>query len=54
MDLNNITKEDFVNELIINEDFSGFYYPLESKLLSLDFDFEQMKNDFEQWLILNS
>jgi hypothetical protein len=54
LDLNTITKEDFVNELILSDDLSGFYLPNEKVLLSLDFDFEEMKDKFENWLELNS
>lgn len=53
IDLNKITKEDFVNALIISDDVAEFYYPREEKLLSLDFDFEEMKDEFEKWLIGN-
>ena len=53
IDLNTITKEEFVNQLILSDDLSGFYIPREQKLLSFDFDFEQMKVEFEEWLILN-
>ena len=54
LDLNTITKEDFVNELILSDDLSDFYLPNEKVLLSLDFDFEEMKDKFEKWLELNS
>ena len=54
LDLNTITKEDFVNELILSDDLSDFYLPNEKVLLSLDFDFEEMKEKFENWLELNS
>ena len=54
LDLNTITKEDFVNELILSEDLSDFYFQNEEVLLSLDFDFEEMKDKFENWLELNS
>ncbi len=54
LDLNTITKEDFVNELILSDDLSDFYLPNEKVLLSLDFDFEEMKDRFENWLELNS
>lgn len=51
IDLNTITKEEFVNQLILNyEDCKEFYDPREKKLLYLDFDFEEMKKDFENWL----
>lgn len=53
IDLNTITKEEFVNELIISEDVDSFYIPREQILLSLDFDFEEMKKEFENWLIEN-
>ena len=53
IDLNTITKEEFVDKLILSQDLSDFYKPREQKLLSLDFDFEEMKHDFENWLILN-
>lgn len=53
IDLNTISKEEFVNQLILSNDLSDFYIPREQKLLSLDFDFEEMKEDFEQWLIAN-
>ena len=48
-----ITKEEFVNELILSNDVADFYNPREQKLLSLDFDFEEMKADFEKWMIEN-
>ena len=54
LDLNTITKEDFVNELILSDDLSDFYLPNEKVLLSLDFDFEEMKDKFENWLEINS
>ena len=54
LDLNTITKEDFVNELILSDDLTDFYLPNEKVLLSLDFDFEEMKEKFENWLELNS
>ncbi len=53
IDLNTITKEAFVNELILSDDVAGFYNPREQKLLSLDFDFEEMKVEFENWMIEN-
>lgn len=53
IDLNTITKEDFVNELILSDDAAEFYTPREKELLSLNFDFEEMKADFEEWLINN-
>ena len=53
IDLNTITKEEFVNELILSNDVSDFYNQREQKLLSLDFDFEEMKKEFENWLITN-
>lgn len=53
IDLNTITKEKFVEELIMSEDASDFYLPREQKLLSLDFDFEKMKEEFEIWMIEN-
>lgn len=54
LDLNTITKEDFVNELILSDDLADFYLPNEKVLLSLDFDFEEMKEKFENWLEINS
>lgn len=54
IDLNTISKEKFVNQLILSSDLSDFYIPREQKLLSLDFDFDQMKQEFEMWLALNS
>lgn len=54
LDLNTISKEDFVNELILSDDLSDFYLPNEKVLLSLDFDFEEMKEKFENWLEINS
>lgn len=53
INLNTITKKEFVNELILSTEVSSFYNPREQKLLSLDFDFEEMKNEFEIWLIIN-
>jgi hypothetical protein len=54
LNLNTITKEDFVNELILSDDLSDFYLPNEKVLLSLDFDFEEMKEKFENWLEIHS
>ena len=54
IDLNTITKEEFVSALILSDDASEFYNPREEKLLSLDFDFEEMKDEFENWLIENN
>ena len=53
IDLNTITKEEFVNQLIFSDDVDDFYTPREQKLLSLDFDFDEMKVEFEEWLIKN-
>jgi hypothetical protein len=53
IDLNTITKEEFVNQLIFSDDVIDFYTPREQKLLSLDFDFDEMKIEFEEWLIKN-
>jgi len=53
INLNTITKKEFVNELILSDDVDSFYRPREKQLLSLDFDFDQMKVEFEQWLIEN-
>ena len=53
IDLNTITKKDFANELLMSEDCNEFYLAREKQILSLDFDFDQMKKDFENWLILN-
>jgi len=53
LDLNTITKEQFAEELLFSNDVDGFYYPREKEILSLDFDFEEMKAEFEQWLIEN-
>jgi hypothetical protein len=53
INLNTITKTEFVNELILSADIASFYNPRELKLLSLDFDFEEMKNEFENWLEIN-
>ena len=50
LNLNTITKEDFVNELLLSEDLSDFYSQNEETLLSLEFDFEEMKQKFEMWL----
>jgi hypothetical protein len=52
-DLNTTSKQDFVNFLILSDDVSGFYNPREQKLLSLDFNFEDMKIEFENWLEMN-
>ena len=54
LDLNTITKEDFVTELIMSDDVADFYYPREKQLLSMDFDFDAMKAEFEAWLEENS
>jgi hypothetical protein len=53
INLNTITKEEFVNELILSDDVADFYNPREQKLLSFDFDFEEMKTEFENWMIEN-
>lgn len=53
IDLNTITKEEFVNELIFSDDAAEFYNPREQMLLSMNFDFEEMKLEFENWLIMN-
>jgi hypothetical protein len=53
LDLNTITKEQFVEELLMSDDCNDFYLPREKQLLSLDFNFEDMKQDFENWLINN-
>ena len=53
IDLNTITKTEFVNELILSTEVSSFYNPREQELLSFNFDFEDMKNQFENWLIIN-
>ena len=50
---NTITKEQFVEELLMSDDCNDFYLPREKQLLSLDFDFEEMKQEFENWLINN-
>lgn len=52
-DLNTTSKQDFVNFLILSDDVSDFYNPREQKLLSLDFNFEDMKIEFENWLEMN-
>jgi hypothetical protein len=51
--LNTITKEEFANEMLLSDDCESFYLPREQKILSLDFDIEEMKAEFEQWLIEN-
>ena len=53
LDLNTISKEEFVNELICSSDVDGFYLPREQILLSMNFDFEKMKEEFENWMIEN-
>ena len=53
LDLNTISKTDFVNELLLSDDCNDFYLPREKQLLSLDFDFDAMKKEFENWLINN-
>lgn len=54
INLNTISKEDFANELLLmSEDCSDFYNPREKQILSLNFDFDQMKKEFENWLINN-
>lgn len=53
IDLNTISKEDFANELLLSEDCSEFYYEHEEKILNLSFDFEELKEKFEQWMIEN-
>lgn len=52
-DLSTITKQQFVEELLFSSDVDSFYYPREKQLLEMDFDFEEMKAEFEQWLIEN-
>ena len=54
INLNTITKSEFADFLLCNDDVEEFYYPRESKILSLDFDFEELKEEFEAWLIINS
>jgi len=53
LDLNTVSKEKFVEELLISDDCNDFYLPREQKLLSMDFDFDEMKKEFENWLIQN-
>lgn len=53
IDLNTITKTDFANELLMSDDCNDFYLPREKQILSLNFDFDKMKKDFENWLINN-
>ncbi len=53
IDLATITKEEFVNELILSDDVASFYNPRDQKLLSLDFDLEEMKSEFEDWMSQN-
>ena len=53
IDLNTITKEQFVEALLISDDAEPFFLPREQKLYSMDFDFEEMKQEFENWLINN-
>ena len=53
LDLNTITKEDFVTELLMSEDCNDFYLPREKELLSMNFDLKKKKKDFENWLINN-
>ena len=53
IDLNTITKEDFANELLMSDDCNEFYLQREKQILSLDFDFDKMKKEFENWLINN-
>ena len=53
INLNTITKEQFAEELLMSDDCNDFYLPREKEILSLNFDFEEMKKDFENWLINN-
>ena len=53
LDLNTITKEEFVTELLMSDDCNDFYLPREQELLSLNFDFEEIKQEFEKWLTEN-
>ncbi len=53
IDLNTITKEEFAETLLMENDLSGFYLPREKEILAMSFDFEKMKGDFELWLIEN-
>jgi hypothetical protein len=53
INLNTISKEDFANELLMSDDCNSFYLPREKQILSLDFDFDLMKKEFENWLINN-
>lgn len=50
IDLNTISKQDFANELLIQEAFSEFYNKHEGEILTLSFDFEKLKEEFEDWL----
>lgn len=50
INLNTTSKEDFVSDLICCDEVNDFYLPREPKLLSLDFDLDEMKKEFEEWL----
>lgn len=55
LDLNTASKEDFVNALIMasfdDSEVSDFYMAREQQLLALDFDKDEMFEEFENWLV---
>jgi len=53
LDLNTITKEQFAETLMMEDDLNDFYLPREKQILNMSFDFESMKKEFEGWLIEN-
>ena len=53
IDLNTITKQEFAEALLISDDCNDFYLQREKTILNMDFDFEKMKKEFEEWLVNN-
>ena len=54
INLNTISKENFAIELLMSKDLEAFYYPREKEILDMSFDFEKMKEEFEEWMEKNS
>ena len=50
-DLSTLTKLQFVENLINTSNLSVFYYYHESELLSMEFNFNDMKEKFKKWVI---
>jgi hypothetical protein len=53
INLNTITKEELAEELICNDELTGFYIAREEKILAMDFDLDKMVEELEEWLIKN-